>query len=195
MEKIKENKKIIILITSIILLVFTFFLGAFFLLLSLDRKEKINTKEELIECFNENYELFVVVKDFMEKNNCTARITGDKRRRKEDKNYIIYYEDIENQDIESLFENLDWKLDAIDWKEKNTSIDECTIFTKFGGKAMSNYWGIYYVEDDLPVGWGGEKRFKPIEKQGNGYFIEAYGCRYYTEKICENWWYFETLYD
>ena len=60
---------------------------------------------------------------------------------------------------------------------------------------MSNYWGIYYVEDDLPVGWSGEKRFKPTEKQGDGYFIEAYGCRYYTEKICENWWYFEALYD
>ncbi len=94
-----------------------------------------------------------------------------------------------------MFNNLEWKLDAIDRNEGDESIDDSIIFTKYGGKAMSNYWGIYYVEDDLPVGWSGEKRFKPTEKQGDGYFIEAYGCRYYTEKICENWWYFEALYD
>ncbi len=190
-----KNKEIIIVSILTVLLSFAFFLGIILLFIFLDKKEDINTKEELIECFNENYNLFVAVKEFMEKNNYSARITGDKRRRNEDKEFIIYYEDIGNQDVENLFNNLEWKLDAIDRNEGDESIDDSIIFTKYGGKAMSNYWGIYYVEDDLPVGWSGEKRFKPTEKQGDGYFIEAYGCRYYTEKICENWWYFEALYD
>ena len=190
-----KNKEIIIVSILTVLLSFAFFLGIILLFIFLDKKEDINTKEELIECFNENYNLFVAVKEFMEKNNYSARITGDKRRRNEDKEFIIYYEDIGNQDVENLFNNLEWKLDAIDRNEGDDSIDDSIIFTKYGGKAMSNYWGIYYVEDDLPVGWSGEKRFKPTEKQGDGYFIEAYGCRYYTEKICENWWYFEALYD
>ena len=190
-----KNKEIIIVSILTVLLSFAFFLGIILLFIFLDKKEDINTKEELIECFNENYNLFVAVKEFMEKNNYSARITGDKRRRNEDKKFIIYYEDIGNQDVENLFNNLEWKLDAIDRNEGDESIDDSIIFTKYGGKAMSNYWGIYYVEDDLPVGWSGEKRFKPTEKQGDGYFIEAYGCRYYTEKICENWWYFEALYD
>lgn len=190
-----KNKEIIIVSILTVLLSFAFFLGIILLFIFLDKKEDINTKEELIECFNENYNLFVAVKEFMEKNNYSARITGDKRRRNEDKEFIIYYEDIGNQDVENLFNNLEWKLDAIDRNEGDESIDDSIIFTKYGGKAMSNYWGIYYVEDDLPVGWSGEKRFKPTEKQGDGYFIEAYGCRYYTEKIYENWWYFEALYD
>ena len=190
-----KNKEIIIVSILTVLLSFAFFLGIILLFIFLNKKEDINTKEELIECFNENYNLFVAVKEFMEKNNYSARITGDKRRRNEDKEFIIYYEDIGNQDVENLFNNLEWKLDAIDRNEGDESIDDSIIFTKYGGKAMSNYWGIYYVEDDLPVGWSGEKRFKPTEKQGDGYFIEAYGCRYYTEKICENWWYFEALYD
>ena len=190
-----KNKEIIIVSILTVLLSFAFFLVIILLFIFLDKKEDINTKEELIECFNENYNLFVAVKEFMEKNNYSARITGDKRRRNEDKEFIIYYEDIGNQDVENLFNNLEWKLDAIDRNEGDESIDDSIIFTKYGGKAMSNYWGIYYVEDDLPVGWSGEKRFKPTEKQGDGYFIEAYGCRYYTEKICENWWYFEALYD
>ena len=190
-----KNKEIIIVSILTVLLSFAFFLGIILLFIFLDKKEDINTKEELIECFNENYNLFVAVKEFMEKNNYSARITGDKRRRNEDKEFIIYYGDIGNQDVENLFNNLEWKLDAIDRNEGDESIDDSIIFTKYGGKAMSNYWGIYYVEDDLPVGWSGEKRFKPTEKQGDGYFIEAYGCRYYTEKICENWWYFEALYD
>ena len=154
-----KNKEIIIVSILTVLLSFAFFLGIILLFIFLDKKEDINTKEELIECFNENYNLFVAVKEFMEKNNYSARITGDKRRRNEDKEFIIYYEDIGNQDVENLFNNLEWKLDAIDRNEGDESIDDSIIFTKYGGKAMSNYWGIYYVEDDLPVRWSGEKRF------------------------------------
>ena len=79
--------------------------------------------------------LFVSVKEFVEKNNYSARITGDKRRRNEDKKFIIYYEDIGNQDVENLFNNLEWKFDAIDRNEEDESIDESIIFTKYGGKA------------------------------------------------------------
>lgn len=96
-----ENKKTIIVIISTVLLSVAFFLGIILLIIFLDKREAINTKEELIECFNENYDLFVEVKEFVEKNNYAARITGDKRRRNEDKEFIIYYEDIGNQDVEN----------------------------------------------------------------------------------------------
>ncbi len=85
-----KNKEIIIVSILTVLLSFAFFLGIILLFIFLDKKEDINTKEELIECFNENYNLFVAVKEFMEKNNYSARITGDKRRRNEDKEFIIY---------------------------------------------------------------------------------------------------------
>ncbi len=191
-----KAKYVIKVIISVVLAVFAFFAVMLCLAMVLKnmKKDSIDTKEELIQCFNENSELFFKAKEFMEINNYTIRITRDKTRRNDDKNFIIYYEDVQNSDIVDLFNNSNWKIDTVDRNEENESISACTIFTEYNGKPMSNYWGVYYVENDSPVGWCGEKRFKPTEKQGEGYFLEAYGCRYYTERICENWWYFEALY-
>ena len=190
-----ENKKIIIVSISTVLLSFAFFLGIILLFIFLDKKEAISTKEELIECFNENYELFEEAKDAVEQNDFSTEITTNKQNKGYPTEFIIYYEDTQNVEIINLFTKLEWRVNTINKRIENSATDEGIIFTKFGGKAMSNYWGIYYVANDAPIGWDGQKRFKPTEKQGDGYFIEAYGCRYYTEKICENWWYFEALYD
>lgn len=190
-----KNKRMIIAVISIILLAIAFFLGVILLFLFLDKKEAINTKEELIKCFNENYELFEEAKNEVEQNDFPTEITINKQNKGYPTEFIIYYEDTQNMAIINLFTQLDWRVNTINKRIEDLTTDEGIIFTKFGGKAMSNYWGVYYVESDSLIGWDGQKRFKPTEKQGEGYFIEAYGCRYYTEKICENWWYFEALYD
>lgn len=193
MMKVKYVIKVIL---SVVLAVLVFFVAMLCLAMVLKnmKKDSIDTKEELIQYFNENFELFFSAKESMEINNYTFKITRDKTRRNDNKRFIVYYEDLQNPDIMELFNELEWKIDTINRKEEDKSTNACTIFTEYNGKPMSNYWGVYYVENDSPVGWNGEKRFKPTEKQGEGYFLEVYGCRYYTERICDNWWYFEALY-
>lgn len=56
-----------------------------------------------------------------------------------------------------------------------------------GGKGMDDYYGFYYVEDDTPIGWEGEK-YKLIQS-GAGWRDEW--DEYYTERIRENWFYYE----
>lgn len=191
-----KTKYVIKVVLSVVLGVFAFFVVMLCLAMVLKnmKKDSIDTKEELIDFFNENCELFYNARESMENNDYKFRITRDKTRRGDDKNYIIFYEDVQSSEITDLFNNSDWKIDTIDKNEEDKSTDACTVFTEINGKPMSNYWGVYYVEDDFPIGWNGEKRFKPTERQGDGYYLEEYGCRYYTERISENWWYFEALY-
>lgn len=191
-----QVKYVIKVIISVVLAVFAFFVVMLCLAMVLKnmKKDTIDTKEELIEYFNENIELFEDIRIVVEENDFASEITRNKQFKNHNGKYIVYYQDTENQDIIGVFDDLEWEIDIINKREESKSMDECIIFTEINGKPMSNYWGVYYVENDSPVGWDGEKRFKPTEKQGEGYFLEAYGCRYYTERICENWWYFEALY-
>ena len=189
-------KYVIKVTISVVLAVFAFFLVTLCLAMVLKsmKKDSIDTKEELIQYFNENLESIESARLAVEENDFASEITRDKQFRNYNEKYFVYYQDTENQDIIDAFDNLEWNIDRINKRIESKSMDECIIFTEYNGKVMSNYWGVYYVEDDSPVGWDGEKRFKPTERQGDGYYLEAYGCRYYTERICENWWYFEALY-
>ena len=189
-------KYVIKVTISVVLAVFAFFIVAFCLAMVLKsmKKDSIDTKEELIQYFNENFGSFESARIAVEENDFASEITRDKQFRNYNEKYFVYYQDTENQDIMELFNELEWKIDTVNRNEEDKSTNACTIFTEYNGKPMSNYWGVYYVENDSPVGWNGEKRLKPTEEQGDGYYLEAYGCRYYTERICENWWYFEALY-
>ena len=51
-----------------------------------------------------------------------------------------------------------------------------------------NYWGVYYTEDGEPADWGGSTK---LEKQGDTYVQIGSYYRYETEKIVDNWYYYQ----
>lgn len=58
------------------------------------------------------------------------------------------------------------------------------------GSAMT-YCGFYYAEDDLPIGWSGENVELTQYEKGWRYEEEGAGNIYYTERILDNWFYYQ----
>lgn len=153
----------------------------------------MGTKEDIIRYFEENQELFEEVVNAIQNNNYKEVIYGNWVLRDEDSKYFMYYQDTENESIIEIFSKEEWYLDDITANEESEKQDKCIIFNQSNNGGY-DYWGVYYVEDDELIGWSGLKRFKPTENNGDGYLLEKDGCRYYTERICENWWYFQANY-
>lgn len=194
MKKIKKAISIIsgVIIAFMIAITALWFVGRY--ILKIRPVDNVTTKEKLITYFTDNYGVFdKVVKDIIE-NDYPAEIYGDWVSRSEDVKYNIYYKNTQSEDIISLFSNKEWYIDNVIITKNSEIADECIIFMQCNAVNGYNYWGIYYTPSDDLVGWDGLKRFKPTEPEGEGYYIEAYGCQYYTEKICDNWWYFWAFY-
>ena len=103
----------------------------------------------------------------------------------------VYYSDYNNELLNEVFEVFEVRsVEKIDGKlYREASIQfECKAKPK-----TVEYWGFYYVEDGEPVGWGGSKFYYPTEREGNGYRYRGSGT-YYTERIVDNWYYFETAF-
>lgn len=68
----------------------------------------------------------------------------------------------------------------------------CILFDCGTRSYMSRYYGFYYTEDNMPIGWEGtDVNFEQYE---NGWVYkdkENYGTTYITERITDNWFYFE----
>ncbi len=65
-----------------------------------------------------------------------------------------------------------------------------------GNVASGAYYGFYYTEDDLPkVSFLGYVSYdeEDLKPEGNGYCYDAYDY-YYTEKITDNFYYYEAHY-
>lgn len=147
-------------------------------------------KDDLVNYFKENQELFEEIIQDIKDNDYPEDIYGAWVSRSPDEKYFIYYEDTGSECIRALFESKDWYLNnIISVSEENELRDKGIIFMQCES-AGYNYWGVYYVEDDELIGWEGLKHFKPTERKGNGYYLNKNGCQYYTERICENWCFF-----
>ena len=179
-----------IIVTSIFLSVGMFFVIDVF---KIRPSDDMGTKEDIIRYFEENQELFEEIIKEIEKNEYGRAIYGDWVSRDGESNLFTYYKDTQSESIIKVFSNEEWYLDNISIKKETEKIDECIIFTQYNSSGY-DYWGVYYVENDELIGWDGQKRFKPTEKKGAGYLLEKDGCRYYTERICESWWYFQANY-
>ena len=187
-----------IFIISIVMICAILSIGILFLMgryvLKIRPWDGMGTKESMITHFKNNQDLFEEVVQDIKNGDYAQEIYGDWVSRNPDTKYSMYYKDTNSQCIMSMFENEEWYLDSIVYSSEESETRDCgIIFTQFEGGSY-NYWGVYYVEDDELIGWSGLKRFKPTEKKGDGYLLEKDGCRYYTERICENWWYFQANY-
>ncbi len=90
---------------------------------------------------------------------------------------------LNDKNIKQIFYK--FKLSAI-YKSNDTKNIE---FTLDRYKKNTSYWGFYYVEDNLPRGHFRDDKLVP---EGDGFLRDEYPVRYYTEKITDNWYYFET---
>lgn len=50
------------------------------------------------------------------------------------------------------------------------------------------YWGIYYASTDVPFGWGGKGE---LEEENGNYIENGSYYTYETEKITDNWYYYQ----
>lgn len=81
--------------------------------------------------------------------------------------------------------------------EIDTSASDNRFFISFdcGGKGFGSvmtYYGFYYTQDDLPIGWGGED--VDLAQNSTGWTLkesEDSDNIYYTERITDNWFYYE----
>jgi len=191
-----KAKKILLIIFIVVIALIMAVTGMWFYIrckLKIRPSSSVGTKEELITHFLDNQEAFEKAVENIEKSDYPAQIYGDWVSRMEDIRFNIYYEETESEDIINLFLNKEWYLDEIVITDDTETSDECIIFWQCNA-IRYDYWGIYYTPYDTYVGWDGLKRYKPTETKDDGYYFEGYGCRYYTEKICDNWWYFDTYY-
>ncbi len=99
-----------------------------------------------------------------------------------DKTYEDSYLKLNNGNVNKMFYK--YKLAAIsnfnDTKMINFRLDRY--------KQNTSYWGFYYVEDNLPRGYFRDDELVP---EGDGFLRDEYPVRYYTEKITDNWYYYE----
>ncbi|NMC57132.1 MAG: hypothetical protein GYA50_07930 [Eubacteriaceae bacterium] len=70
----------------------------------------------------------------------------------------------------------------------------CIIFDCGNESFMSSggYYGFYFTEDNKPIGWEGTD--VNFEQDGDQWIykdMENYGAKYITERIIDNWFYFE----
>lgn len=76
------------------------------------------------------------------------------------------------------------------WVGNNDESHKAYIEFFCGGKGTDNYYGFYFVDDDIPIGWEGT--IDELKKTSKGWRGE--NGEYYTERITENWFYYEMHY-
>lgn len=101
----------------------------------------------------------------------------------------IYYKDLEDENINKMFET--FNLMTVSKISGDGSVEFSISPVSNFSFLWSDYdYGFYYTENDEPVNtvWTNE-----IEETEFEYTIEDFGRYYYrTEKITDNWWYYET---
>lgn len=69
----------------------------------------------------------------------------------------------------------------------------CILFD-CGSSGLQYYYGFYYTEDNQPIGWKGEDvSFKKYEDRWIWKDANDFNRTYITEKIADNWFYFEMV--
>ncbi len=102
-------------------------------------------------------------------------------------NYSIILDDISENDFEDTK-----KLKGVKEVDPDTEIVDFYC----GGKGLgssTSYYGFYYSPDGLPKCRSDFGRIELLEPDGNGFSIKYYegDNRYYTEKIRDNFYYYE----
>jgi len=115
------------------------------------------------------------------------------------KHNVVKYVKHNNEELTATAENIieenitvnaeynSWRVDY--YKKSDTPVVEFTV-SSFGIVPSSHYKGFYYSPDDVPIGYQGVK----TEFLQNGSRWEySYGGDNtgFTEKICDNWYWFE----
>ena len=104
------------------------------------------------------------------------------------RNYTVILEDIKENDFSDT--------KALEGVEEVYS-DGDALQVDCGGSGFgseTNYWGFYYSPEDRPLFvWCGDEWLDPLQEDGNGFsYHESNGDNsYYTEKIRDNFYYYE----
>lgn len=171
-------KKILLILSVMILIVFilmALFLGFFLFGDYLLYNHSVSTKEEAFEMLKNNqeeYELLMQKMEdlFNESNEYSIKLNG----KHEYKEHQLNSEILKQYPVRSI---------SVKKIEENYKVSFHLAFPP----NPNNYWGIYHMQNGLPDTWGeGE-----LEKEGEIYVQRGSYFIYKTEKIKDNWYYYE----
>ena len=159
------------------------------------------TKQEIIEVVDDNRDLLQEAADEIISRGCYSVYVSTA-----EKGELLDHPEIEglysiiskDRDDDRVYESIDD--DVFDRVLGIHGIEFISFdpdFKEFGcgGSGFgpgTHYYGFYYAEDDVPAGIWGEDF--DLTESGDGWIWEEGGSgdnRYYTEKILDNWYYYE----
>lgn len=178
LKQMLSMKKVFVMVVGVVTLIF----GAFFFVWLFDfwdhieYKHSVKTKEDVFQMIEERQEQYMDLVYNMETlldENGVDWISCDKT------------EYCAKEFESSLFK--EYPIHSVVAKENEENVVFIDVQLLFPPKPYA-YWGIYYSSSDMPFGWGGKGEL--IEEKGD--YVE-YGSyyKYETEKITDNWYYYQ----
>lgn len=160
---------------------------ALFLMLSFVKNVMVSSlpkdKESLIKEVKDDREKLIELELFLDEfEDSYIKAKTEKGKYLTVKGYKTYNNSILNY----IFEK--YRLHGIDLNKEDRDIIRFELSKK---KKGVDYWGFYYSKDGKPCGNSGG--LESLYSYENGY-KENYNYDYYTEKIYDNWYYYEIYY-
>ncbi|MBD5454199.1 MAG: hypothetical protein HDR30_07790 [Lachnospiraceae bacterium] len=186
----EKRRKILRVLIGILLVMIAAILIAVICLLHFGKNQRQHMMQEIVSAkvIKHEEKLLEIVKN-LDEDEMLSSYEDDE----DDEDYSIltkiYYKDLEDENVNRMFRtfNLVTVSKISGDGSVSFSIDPVSNFSFL----WSDYdYGFYYTENDEPVNvvWTNE-----IEETEFEYTIEDFGRYYYrTEKITDNWWYYET---
>lgn len=130
----------------------------------------------------------------MSKEEISVMVNENKTKLDEVVEEIIQLEYEETEKKEKYFIN---KLNAKRkisniYKSVNNNNKMEYIYFSCGGKGLDYYCGFYYSPNNYPLIMGGNN--EDLKPHGDGWHANINGLNYYTEKIADNYFYYEDIY-
>ena len=174
-----RKQKIVLFIVVFIVVCLAFFFRLWFA--TLCNRIKISNREEMFQFVLDNQEELSGIVDEMinlYEANDEKVIILDKNNEKE-------WKQLELQNVDDFFNGYFVKYISADTLHDGPI--RVSILFALTPKGY-DYWGIYYTEDGKPDDWGGGTE---LIKQGDTYVQIGSYYRYETEKILDNWYYYQ----
>ena len=189
----EKGRKILRVLIGILLVMTVVILITVICYLHFGENQKQHMMQEIVSAkvIKHEEKLLEIAKSLNE-DEMLSSYEGDEDDEYDEDYYIlttIYYKDLDDENINRMFKtfNLVTVSKISGDGSVQFSIDPVSNFSFL----WSDYdYGFYYTENDEPVNviWTNE-----IEETEFEYTIEDFGRYYYrTEKITDNWWYYET---
>lgn len=183
----EKRRKILLILIGILLVMIVVILIAVICWLHFGKNQTQHMMQKIVSAkvIKHEEELLEIVNNLDEDETLTSC--------ESDKDYNIYYADLDDKNVNRMFKTFNFE------SVSKMSGDGSVVFDIDPVSTFSFLWtdcdyGFYYTENDEPenVYWANQIWVNEMEGTEAEYTIEGFGRYHYrTEKITDNWWYYE----